>query len=341
MHRAQMFQDGFKAYGFNFTDKEEDPLPHDAFEVVKIGQNMRGLIADLNIYSYYFDENSMVEWTTSCEHPDGDIFAWDTNRLNLTQEEGSLINATVVIMDKQAVCPDPRKQISKSKPAQSGGSQNERKRFKPKATKESFIGSVLELIPGGNYAKTASIALDSCFRLNGELMTIPQTEEEEKLMDKTLWDYLMKKAANNLTQLAETYTVAEVVVAGRTDPALIQHGVPAAGEARELYYPEGGMVDLIHPVSNMPLHPYGTGEHYKPVGTSYWETNWEQCVICWNSLRKRNVKNWWQNRLKSMCLPSFCSQLRKNHFICIFDEEPTFTLRGLCKEAVMDTHSLR
>ena len=59
------------AYGFNFTDKEELPLPNNAFETVKIGKNMRGLISDVNIYSNYFDEKTMVKWTTSCDHPPG------------------------------------------------------------------------------------------------------------------------------------------------------------------------------------------------------------------------------------------------------------------------------
>ena len=53
-----MFQDGIKAYGFNYTDKEELPIPNNAFETVKIGRNMRGLISDVNIYSNYFDKGS-------------------------------------------------------------------------------------------------------------------------------------------------------------------------------------------------------------------------------------------------------------------------------------------
>ena len=118
----------------------------------------------------------MVKWTTSCGHHPGDIFAWNKKVLNITQEEESLLNVTIISMEEQEVCPDPGKMIQNHKAAQSGGSQNERKRFKPKPPKSSFVGSVLEIIAGGNSEKTAHIALDSCFRLNGELMTIPQTD---------------------------------------------------------------------------------------------------------------------------------------------------------------------
>ena len=147
-----MFKDGIKAYGFNFIDKEELPLPYNAFETVRIGKNMRGLISDVNIYSNYFDEKTMVKWTTGCHHPPGDIFAWSKEALNITQEEESLLNVTIISMDQREVCPDPSTRIQNQKPAKSGGSQNERRRFKPQPAKLPFIGSVLEIIPGSNFS---------------------------------------------------------------------------------------------------------------------------------------------------------------------------------------------
>ena len=218
----------------------------------------------------------------------------------------------------------------------SSGSQNERRRFKPKATKKSFVDSVLEVIDGSNSEKTSSIALDSCFHLNGELMSIPQTEEEENLMDQTLWDYLLKKTGNNLTHIVENYLIRAIYVAGITDPAFSDPGKPAAGESRELFFPKDGFLNLVHPITGLPLNPYAKGEMLWPASSSYWE-NTEFCIACQNSLKKRNKKNWWQNRLKSWCSYVFCNQLSRNAFICVFDEKPTFTLRGLCKEEVMDT----
>ena len=48
-----------------------------------------------------------------------------------------------------------------------------------------------------------STVLDSCLRLNGELIPLPQNEEEEKAMDSVLWDFMLKREENNLTKLIE------------------------------------------------------------------------------------------------------------------------------------------
>ena len=76
---------------------------------------MRGLIADVNIYSSYFTEKSMVQWTTSCDNPVGDIYAWNAKSLNITQEVGSMLNVTLVKMDKVNICPDSKKTNPKEK----------------------------------------------------------------------------------------------------------------------------------------------------------------------------------------------------------------------------------
>ena len=38
-----------------------------------------------------------------------------------------------------------------------------------------------------------------------------------------------------------------------------------------------------------------------------------------------------------MCMADTCSSLFRDFYICSFSTEPTFTVRGLCKDAVMDT----
>ena len=40
--------------------------------------------------------------------------------------------------------------------------------------------------------KNAMDCKDRCYRLSGQILTIPVNEEEEKLLDKTGWNYMMK-----------------------------------------------------------------------------------------------------------------------------------------------------
>ena len=59
--------------------------------------------------------------------------------------------------------------------------------------------SVLEFITDP-YLVTNAGVVDRCFRLNGELIPLPQNAEEEKAMDNTLWDWMLKRVGNNITQ---------------------------------------------------------------------------------------------------------------------------------------------
>ena len=115
-------------------------------------------------------------------------------------------------MAKNEVCPE--KPMTMQKPRKSGG-KVERKRFKPRIP-PPIIGSSAKLISGHPQTGTKS-AIDVCFRLNGALMSLPQNVEEEKIMDKILWDYMMKKAANNITQLIEDKNTIWISIAGETE----------------------------------------------------------------------------------------------------------------------------
>ena len=98
-------------------------------------------------------------------------------------------------MDKSEICPDRSRLSVAKKPSLSGGG-SKTKRFKPgKAL--SLLNSVLEFITDPNDIPH-STALDRCLRLNGELITLPQNEEEERAMDNTLWDYILKRVKNKL-----------------------------------------------------------------------------------------------------------------------------------------------
>ena len=162
-HRLHQYQDGMKVLGFTYPDKVENPLPASLFENLKIADNMRGMFTDLHIYSSFFEEDAMVDWTTGCDPKDGDIFKWDINKLNITQEEDSKINVTFVKIDKYEVCMNPNVQEVKQQPRKSAG-QSEKKRFKPKPQdKETWVGSVIEHMEDPSQ-KSPKDAKEMCLR---------------------------------------------------------------------------------------------------------------------------------------------------------------------------------
>ena len=95
-------------------------------------------------------------------------------------------------MDKTEICQNKNKPLEVQQPSYSSVNTKTR-RFKPQSQgNKSFVDSVLELITDP-YDKSNADTVDRCLRLNGELMTVPQTEEEMQIIDKIQWDFLMKK----------------------------------------------------------------------------------------------------------------------------------------------------
>ena len=190
LQRIHMYQNGLNVYHYNFIDEKEDPLPSNTFKKVSIGKNMRGLYTDLNIYSSYFDDKEMISWTTGCDHTGGEIFTWDKTKLNITNNENTPNNVTIIQIEKSEVCPNINQLVGntlvKKQELKKSSGKADRTRFQPRfSPKSPFVGSVVEVIADLKY-KTTTDAQESCFRLNGELMTIPQTKEENQLTDKTL-----------------------------------------------------------------------------------------------------------------------------------------------------------
>ena len=110
------------------------------FENIQIGQNLRGLITDLNIFSRYFNEEEMVIWTKSCQLTKGDIFSWNKSRLNITQKEGSPLSVSFVTMDKKNVCPNPTEIVVMQEPSKLG-SKIENSLYKPRENdSSSYVG---------------------------------------------------------------------------------------------------------------------------------------------------------------------------------------------------------
>ena len=297
---------------------------------------MRGLFTDLNIYSTFFEADQLVEWTTGCQHADGDIFTWDRNKHSHPKNEKNEPNVTFVKLDKSEVCLDSDKHIKVQKRSTIGG-KSKKKRFKPKfSTKSSFVGKILELITDP-YSKTARDCKDRCFRLSGEIMTVPETLEEVNLMHKVMWNYMMKKAENNLTYLSHYNKITDIHPGGETKLEDMEEGLPNIQsdiENREGLWPEKGFNQFYHPITGEKITPYKNLVH--PVHYTAAEAQ-QNCLVCFSGLKNPiTPDHFYFFRTTPLCHQAFCGS-RLNACPCVFNEDPTFNIRGLCQAAEMDT----
>ena len=196
--------------------------------------------------------------------------------------------------------------------------------------------SVLEAITDP-YKKTNEEARDRCFRLNGEMMRLPQNKEEDQLMDKTLRNYQLKRADNNLTQLIDDGSVTWIMVAAATklvDKEMRNEKFKEM-DSREQTFPPNGKLDLVHPITGAPLIGYREGFVWPQTYTYYKFP--QLCITCLSSLIEPKEGASWKDHKDTFCMNDKCASPHKRSFICVFPEEPSFTIRGLCKDAVMDT----
>ena len=96
-------------------------------------------------------------------------------------------------------------------------------------------------------------------------MSLPQSLVEEKFMDKVLWDFLMKKAASNMSKLieekdniwifiaAETEFIEEDAVRGK----LADIGIDV--DSRENYYVPGEQLKYFHSLTGVELDIHREG----------------------------------------------------------------------------------
>ena len=90
-------------------------------------------------------------------------------------------------------------------------------------------------------------------------MSLPQSHEEEKLMDKTLWDFMMKKAANKMSHLIEEEHTIWIHIAAESEfvpedsvrSKLAEFGIDA--DSREGYYAPNGKLDFYQSWTNEKL----------------------------------------------------------------------------------------
>ena len=84
LNQLHLYLDGLKAFSYKYED-DSQPLPHNAFENIRMGHNMRGSLTDLQIYNKYLDEDSLIGRTRACEVEAGEIFTWDKTKINILQ----------------------------------------------------------------------------------------------------------------------------------------------------------------------------------------------------------------------------------------------------------------
>ena len=333
LHKIHKFQNGLKVFSFTFSDEVEKPMPSNTFKNLNIGQNLRGQITDLNVYSSFFDEDAMIEWTTGCKERKGDIFSWDATKLNTRMEENATKNITIVTVEKKSVCHDPKGKIKKQLPVLSA-SKSKKKRFRTNLKgNNSLSDSVLELMTDSLNIKNAFQCEDLCYRLNGELLQRPETKEEEDLMDRLLWNFMLTKAENNITFLTENYKVVDIWAGGVSKvPEQEKLKDLSSSGTREHVYPPGNRFQLFHSFTGKPLSEVG-------IQIPYFATDQrtrEMCPICHNSMRKPAPGNTWLDRKVPWCSFTACHLARLISAICVFPDEPVFTIRGLCSSSVVD-----
>ena len=172
-----------------------------------------------------------------------------------------------------------------------------------------------------------------CFRLNGEFVAAPQNKEEEKMLDKTIWDYLTKKAANNISDIVAKGVLQYVWIAGES--ILEEHSIKSTNNSKELAYPTKGELKWKHPWTGAPLKAYRPG-YIVPQSAAYSRFS-KMCLEFMHSMKKPIKGNAWNDRLEPIVRAQECSNSWYTPFVCMFSKEPIFKIRGLCKESVMDT----
>ena len=309
-----MYQNGLKVFSFNYTGDVKYNLDG-MFENLIFGQNIRGLITDVNIFSDFFDEEKIKDWTRKCDQQKGDIFSWEPSKLTTT--EGFEI--TVEAIETSEVCMNVRKPVESQPPSKSSKSAVKQK-FKPEFTiNKPLDTNILEVIT--DFGKTNEEKIGSCLRLNGQMMSLPQTEEESELFIKTVRSFMMKSAGNNISSLSEHGNDSIVALAAGVRPRTWD----LPNYDRSHTYPKKGM-DVINTATGASINWTNLAkQNVWPQFASYYKYP----KICSVSVYK------WNER--SDVLMGFCDMIRQDPYICIFKSEPTFRVRGLCKNAVMDT----
>ena len=309
IQQLQAYGNGLKIASYEYTDESENPLP--AFKKIDLMKNFRGLFTDLNVYSTFFGDDEMEAWTSGCSRADGDIYTWDIANVNISQH--ATLNVSLVKKSKDEVCLDAKQTMQEpSKLA----SQSDNKIYKPSIpANESFDGQVLEFI-SDTFGKDAMQCKDRCYRLNGQIMPAPQNKEEDTFLRKAL----LKRGTTSIHIGGESRPEDYIDVIPDLEERLLK---------REALFPNGGYYTFYHPVTGVKMNPLKTLVDPAHNTDTY---PGKKCIYC----------NTWLNNEKNdvgfHCMEVSCYETHANSACpCVFTTAPTFKLRGLCKDAVMDT----
>ena len=244
------------------------------------------------------------------------------------------MNITFLTIDGSEICLDGTKPIVTQKPRYSTDTV-EAKRFRPKliGNSTSFLSNILEFITDPDW-KSQYDAEDRCFRFNGELISAPQNKKEEEMVDKLLWDYMMKKAANNVSYIIENSKQMKTFTSTITRPIDIGD-MSDSYDPRQMTFPPQGKQDLIHSLTGESLKRHREGYIYPQQITFYKFP--QVTVLCWSSIKKMTESHTWRLNFDPFCNTFMRQEKTRTNYICRFEKEPFFTVRGLCKEAPMDT----
>ena len=150
---------------------------------LKLMMNWRGEVTDLNIYDSAFDDKELIARTNSCEEPaEGEIFAWNPEKFNLTNDK-----------DTETILSE----VSASELCSS----------------EEKDKNILEVFDNGK-PKSALQSEQICARLNGKLNLVPVTEEEGFATLNEMIDYAVN--INYTLQIA-LYVAGRAFPRGDTD----------------------------------------------------------------------------------------------------------------------------
>ena len=244
--------------------------------------------------------------------------------INFFSKDIEFANVSFIKMEKAEVCLDITKHRMGKKQRVSG-SKTERRRFKSKTHGKYVPGGVLEIFLIPRYKRSPKDAESLCFRLNGELAPIPQNEEENNILDKTIWDYMTKRAANNITSIIANGDGLTVWVAGES--ILEDQDKNISPNSKELVYPPKGDLKWRHPWTGSPLKAYKDG-YILPQSCPYTSFS-KMCLQFFNSMKKPIKGNFWYDRLDPLVRAEPCTATSDAPFVCMFSTEPTFRIRGL------------
>ena len=106
-------------------------------------------------------------------------------------------------------------------------------------------------------------------------------------------------------------------------------------DPRQSTFPHKGEQDLINSFTGESLKRHREGYIYPQSSANYKFP--QQSITCFNSIKKMTELLNSRKNLDPFCRTRDRKSYDITPYVCMFSKEPTFLVRGLCKEAQMDT----